>query len=396
MHLDLPGSKSLTQRALLCAALARGESRIEAASDCEDAVLFAEALEALGFSVSRRGRDLRVRGAGGAVPARKASLWLGSSGAGLRFLIPLLASRPGRYVLAGTPRLLERLQGDALAFASSWGARIRLGRCRAEIRGAPFAGGRLSVPAGRTSQLASGLLMAAPTFPRGADLALAGRPVSRDYLRMTASVMRRFGARVRTAPGGRLVVASRVYRAARFRVEPDASADAFWAAAEALTGRRIDRPAIPAASLQGDLRFRAILRRMRSGDGDLRGGRFDLRDAPDLVPPLAAVAAFAGSATEITGISHLAGKESDRIASVAGELRRLGVPVRAGGGSLRIGPGSPRGSVRVADARGDHRIAMMLGVISLRLERPLRIRGKACVAKSFPRFFEEAARLSGG
>lgn len=403
-----PGSKSITNRALICAALAEGESELTGALDSEDTQVMAAALNRLGIAVDRpTGSDvLRVSGCGGRIPATSAELDLANSGTSIRFLTAVCCLGSGTFRLDGVPRMRERPIEDLLATLRQLGAdaRSELGNgCPPVIvqaRGLP--GGTAEIAGTISSQFLSGVLMAAPLSREGVNLHVAGDLVSKPYVDMTIAVMRSFGVSVScqdyrtfTIPaGGR-------YRAARYAVEPDASAAGYFFAAAAVTGGRVTVEGLSRRSLQGDVAFCDCLERMGCrvafGEdsitvqgGPLRGIDVDMNAISDTAQTLAVTALFAEGPTTIRGIGHIRHKETDRIRALAVELRKLGADVEETEDGLVIRPRSLRPAV--IETYRDHRMAMSFAIAGLRLPGVV-ILDPGCTAKTYPRFFQDLERL---
>jgi len=439
----LPGSKSITNRALLAAALAQGSSFLENALICDDSTYMAEALLKLGVVVARdeHSAHFRVKGAGGPFPVLEAEVFLGNAGTATRFLTAALCLPGGRYVVDGDARMRERPLGDLVRALRELGADIdaptgcppvHIGRSATAPSRRGLDGGSATVPGRISSQFISAVLLAAPYARRDVEVLLDGACVSRPYIDVTLHVMRRFGASVRIDEGrsdGRTafqVWAGRGYRspverfgrdrgppgapggrgpAARegvFRIEGDASTASYFLAAAAITGGSVRVEGIGKESIQGDARFADVLAQMgchvkKDSDatglagGPLKGIDVDCGDMPDIVPTLAAVGLFARGKTRIRNVAHLRFKESDRIASVAAELRRLGGKVRDLPDGLEVEESKLHPAA--IDTRGDHRIAMAAAVVGLRVPGVV-VRNPGVVAKSYPGFFE-ALRATG-
>jgi len=407
---SLPGSKSLTHRALIAAALARGESVLCGALDCEDTRLTAGALALMGAGIRWEGASVRVKGTGGRIrPAGGAATCrLGNSGTSFRLLLSVAALGRGAFTFSGTPRMAERPVGELAEALQRMGARIsftgRPGYPPLVFDARGLSGGTVSMKAETSSQHLSSLLLASPYAARDTRIRLRGHAVSRPYVDLTLRVMKDFGVPVeRDGTRGFHIPAGRPYRPTRYNVEGDASsASYFWAAAAVTGGRAVTRNLRPFHSDQGDMRFLEILERMGcrvqrhpdrveiAGAG-LRGVTADMGDLPDMVPTLAAVALFARGPTVIRNAAHLRYKESDRLDAVAGEWRRIGGRVDMRDDGLVVhGGGGLRGAE--VDPRGDHRIAMSLAVAGLRVPG-IRVQGSECVAKSFPDFWDLWERL---
>lgn len=408
----LPGSKSLTNRALLVAALAKGESRIDGLLLAEDTELMLDALRALGISV-RLDRDVPgalVRGGGGHWPNGEADLFCGNAGTVLRFLAAACCIGHGDYRLDGVARLRERPIGELVNALCDLGARIgyegREGCCPLTISGRGLRGGVVRFERLPSSQFVSAVLMAAPYAASDVLLdAGAGLP-SEPYVVMTLRVMEAFGVSVVADGNRRFVVPARqTYMATRYQVEPDASAASYFFAAAALTGGRITVENLGRRSCQGDLGFVSVLERMGcrieqnetsttvwgSPGGKLRGVEVDLNAMPDVAPTLAVLAAFANGPTHIRNVASLRVKETDRLAALAVELGRLGIQTQVDDDGIEIRPGpGPRGAL--IETYGDHRIAMSFALAGLRV-KGVAIGNPDCVTKTFPGFFEQWAGL---
>ena len=390
----VPGSKSITNRALLLAGVAAGRSRLGHPLIADDTEVMAGALRALGASVLLDGDGAwHVDGLGGP-PRGDAQVWCGMAGTVGRFLVPMLASGSGTFVVDADPQLRRRPLGPVLAALSGQGARIEGDAFPLRIAADGLEGGEIAVDASVSSQFLSGLLMAAP-FARRASALSFGPLVSRPYLELTLDAMRAFGVEPTPAPGRISVERSR-YRAAELEIEPDASTASYFLAAAALTGTRVRLPGLDLSrTRQGDIELVGFLARMGcevsesgtlelSGPPRLAGIDVDMGNSSDVFMTLACVAPFADRPTTIEGIGHARVKESDRIAATAENLRRLGIAVDEGADHLRIHPGEPR-SARLP-TYDDHRIAMAFSLIGTHV--PVELEDPAVVAKTCPPFFE--------
>ena len=402
---ELPGSKSLTNRALLITALAGGESRLEGALDSDDTRRMLESLGRLGFDAGREGDAIRVVGRGGAIPAREAELFGGNAGTAVRFLTSLVALGHGRYRIDGDERMRERPIQDLLDALASLGVRARSERgngCPPVVVEADgLEGGDVEVAGGTSSQYASSILMVAPCARRDVRLRVTGELVNAPFVDMTVGLMRRFGVEVARDGGVFHVPSGGPYHARTFAIEPDATAASYFLAAAALVGGTITVRRLGRDSLQGDLAFTDVLAAM-GADVDfgpdsvtvrgrtLRGVDRDFRGISDTFLTAAALAPFASSPTVIRGIGHTRHQETDRVAAVARELRRLGVRVEESADALEIHPSPVHGGE--IETYDDHRVAMSFSLVGLRVPG-VRIRNPGCVAKTFPDFFERWARL---
>lgn len=404
-----PGSKSITNRALVCAALAEGESALLDALDSEDTRVMIEALRVLGIPVVHdlQARSIHLTGCRGHLPSQEANLYTANSGTTLRFLTAMVALGHGQYRLDGSPRMRERPVQDLIAALRPLGAEAV---CELDnacppvvVHAAGLTGGRTSIAGDISSQFLSGLLMASPYAAEPVELVVSGPLVSKPYIEMTLSVMRAFGARVDVQGLERfLIPAGQVYQGRRYEVEPDASAASYFFAAAAVTGGQVTVEGLGRGSLQGDVAFCDCLAQMgcdvRYGDREitvvgkpLHGITVDMNPISDTVQTLAAVALFADGPTTITGVAHIRHKETDRLAAVATELRKLGADVEEQTDGLRIAPRRRQGAE--IDTYDDHRMAMSMAIIGL-VQPGIVIRDPKCTAKTYPEFFEDLARLS--
>jgi 3-phosphoshikimate 1-carboxyvinyltransferase len=402
-EVGVPGSKSVTNRALLVAALADGVSTIKNPLFSDDPYYLMESLARLGFDIEadQGAGEVRVTGLAGGIPRGNVGVFVGNAGTVARFLPPALALGPGPYTVDGVPRMRERPIRDLVDAMRELGAAVDYaeedGRFPIVVGGG-LAGGRTVVRGGGSSQFVSGLLMAAPYADGPVVLDVEGRE-SWPYVGITLDVMRQFGVEV-DAPDGfaRLAVGRGPYRAGPLEVEPDASAASYFFALAAVTGGRVRVPGLGSGSSQGDLRFAGVLERMGCevdlgkdhfevrGPGRLRGVEVDMGAFSDTMMTLAAIAPFASSPTTITNVGHTRHQETDRISAVTTELSRLGVEVEERPEGLRVSPGPLRPAV--VRTYGDHRMAMAFAVTGLAARRPtITIADPGCVTKTFPGYF---------
>ena len=407
-----PGSKSITNRCLLMAALADGESRLERALESEDTVIFGECLRRLGISVDEDPAKgvIGVRGQGGRVSDRGAELFVGNAGTAARFITALLLFGRGEYALDGVAAMRKRPMRDLLVALEGLGARLAWGAAPYHfpftMRGAgALAGGTIEISAAKTSQHTTGLLLVAPYAKGDVTVRLTGEVVSQPYLDMTCRLMTEWGARVERPDAATYVVrAGSPYVARTHVVEPDASSASYLFAAAAAVGGRVRVRHLSGSSAQGDVRFVDVLGLMgcevEKGDdfievrrsGPLRGVEVDMNDISDTAPTLAALAPLAEGPVVIRNVEHMRWKETDRVAAVANELRRLGAGVEEMRDGLVIRPGPLQPAV--IETYGDHRIAMAFAITGLRSPGVV-IRDPGCVAKTFPTFFDELFKITG-
>lgn len=387
--LAVPGSKSVTQRALVLAALADGPSELRGALDCDDSRHLRAGLRALGVSIED-GDPACWRVSPGPLRDPGRVLACGNAGTTLRFLSALALLLDAPLGLDGDEALRRRPLGDladalaALGLAAAWGGRP--GCPPVTLRRVGPTGDEVVVGAETSSQFASALLLVAARLPRGLVVRPAGPVVSRPYLALTVECLRAFGVAVEERGGGWRVEPGGP-RGRSFAVEGDWSSAAFLLAAARIAGRAVHLGNLRADSAQGDRAIVELLARLDEPPPRF----FDLCDCPDLLPPLAAAAAFAPGPTTIAGVAHARVKESDRPAVLAEGFRRAGIGVVELPDGLRIEPGGePRAAT--LEPRGDHRMAMAFGLLGLR-HPGLRVAEPDCVSKSFPGFWQELERL---
>lgn len=405
-----PGSKSITNRALICAALAEGKSELVGALDSDDTRVMIAGLRALGISISvdEIGETICVTGCGGFLPAQKANLFVGNSGTTIRFLTAAVTLGHGEYRLDGIQRMRERPIGDLAAALNQLGAKViceGVGDCppvRVVAQGLP--GGVATVRGNISSQFLSGLLMAAPCAEQEVTLCVEGTLVSVPYVAMTLQVMKSFGVTAQASPDySKIQISSPCdYQSCRYAIEPDASAASYFWAMAAITGGKVTVRGLNSESLQGDIGFVDCLRQMgcqvlyQADSITVRGGPLvgidvDMNAISDTVQTLAVVALFAEGTTRIRNVGHIRHKETDRIAALATELRKLGAEVQESADGLEITPGKvPPATI---DTYNDHRMAMSFAIAGIK-SRGIVIRDPGCTAKTYPEFFSALARLT--
>jgi len=411
LELSPPGSKSLSNRALLLAALAEGSTTLTGLLEADDTRHMRACLTALGVSLrdapdgalTVEGHAGRLRSPAGSIP----TLFVGTAGTVARLLGAALAASPVHVVLDGTPRMRERPMAQLLDALTVQGARI-------SPRGAPgflpvevgpagpaLRGGTIVLTRPDSSQIVSGVVVAATLAAAPTRIELPEGTPARPYVDMTLAVIEAFGGVAAWEDDRTLVVEPVPLRGRAYTIEPDASAASYPLGLAALYGSRCRIPALGRASLQGDVRFAEILGRMGAqveqtehettvqGRGPLRGGDFDLTDMPDMTLTLAALAAHAQGPTRIRGVGILRHHESDRLAAMATELRKLGADVGEHPDGLSIEPPSdgPRRGVEV-DTYDDHRMAMALSLVG-----DVIVRDPGCVAKTWPEYFSVLHKL---
>lgn len=405
----VPGSKSISNRALLVAGLARGESRLDGVLDSDDIQVMAAALRALGAEVTQQGARWHVRGVDGRPQLPGEPLFVRASGTAARFLTALVALVPGEVVVDGVARIRERPVGELVEALRGLGVQVVAegeGGCPpVRCRGGAAFGGEVVIDAHRTSQYVSALLLVAPYAQRKLVLHLRdGVLASRPYVDVTLQLMRAFGAQAGFCDERTLEVSpGHTYVGRDYAIEPDASTAAYFFAAAAIAGGSVRVEGLSADSSQADIAFIELLARMgcevvrSSGGVEVRGPQHPLRAIdvdmnamPDAVLAAAVTALFADGTTHIRNVGHLRIKESDRLAALETELRKLGANARATADALSITPGTLRGAeITTYD---DHRVAMAFALAGLRIPG-VRILDPSCVSKSWPQYFEVFSAL---
>jgi 3-phosphoshikimate 1-carboxyvinyltransferase len=407
----VPGSKSITNRALVCAALADGDSVLTEVLEADDTIAMVEGLRALGVEVQADwpATTLRVRGCAGRPPAELALVDARLSGTTARFLLPVAALGVGTTRIDGALGLRARPMGHAVEALRALGATVREvgepGHLPLEVSEGPLPGGAVALPGDASSQFLSGLLLAAPAMRTGLQVALTTELVSRPYVDLTLAVMAAFGVPVAQPDDRTWAIEASAYHGATYAVEPDASAASYPFAAAAVLGGRVTVPGLGVGSLQGDLAFVDLLERMGAqvdrsagattvtGTGHLRGIEADLSQHSDIAQTLAVVAAFAESPSRFTGIGFIRGKETDRVGNVVAELRRAGIDAEEEPDGYVVRPGQPKAAT--IETYHDHRMAMAFALLGLRAEG-IRIADPGCVAKTYPGYWAMLEGLRGG
>lgn len=410
---NLPGSKSLSNRILLLSALAEGETHISRLLVSDDTQVMLDALITLGVECEQLGDGAyRVVGVGGRFPIREASLFLGNAGTAFRSLTAVLALSNGHYCVSGTSRMHERPIGDLVDALRQLGARISyegvagfppLGISPPELQD----GARVTVRGNVSSQFLTGLLLAAPLTQRTLCIHVDGQLISQPYVDITLNLMRRFGVTVRAQglQSFNVSAGSRYHSLGAIEVEGDASSASYFLAAGAIAGGPVRVEGVGRLSIQGDVRFAEILAQMgavieyedhaitaSSGGDELRGIDADFNHIPDAAMTVAVMALFARGETVLRNIGSWRIKETDRIAAMATELRKVGAQVEAGEDYLRITP-PDRCVAATIDTYDDHRMAMCFSLVAL-AGVPIRINDAQCVNKTFPQYFDVFASIT--
>ena len=411
----VPGSKSLTNRALLIAALTNGTTRLTNALFSDDSQYFAQALQTLGFDVrlDQANHTMAVTGSGGKIPAQKAALFIGNAGTAARFLSAFLTLGHGEYVLDGDARMRERPIGNLVDALTQLGA--KLGPANPDnwsqitdysnicppikiiANGLP--GGKTRIAGDISSQFLSALLMVSPSAQSRIEIELTTDLNSKPYVDMTIAVMKDFGVEIERSDSSQFVIHPASYLPiTSYPIESDASAASYFFAAPAICGGTVRVENISRNSKQGDIAFLDILQRMGcaiteeknsievTGATELQGIDVDMRDIPDTAQTLAAIAPFASSPTRIRGIASARVKETDRVSATCNELQNLGVQVEEHQDGMTIHP-CQAFKPAILQTYNDHRMAMSFALIGLRFDG-VTLENPSCVSKTFPDYFE--------
>jgi 3-phosphoshikimate 1-carboxyvinyltransferase len=421
----LPGSKSISNRVLLLAALSAGDTEIHDLLDSDDTRVMLDSLRRLGLQLAdEAGQPLRIRGCAGALPVREAELFLGNAGTAFRPLTAALALAGGHYRLSGVPRMHERPIGDLVDALNALGCDIRytgnagfppleIFPASTHLLDATTALPAIRVRGDVSSQFLTALLLALPLLGRAVTIDVLGELISKPYIEITLNLLQRFGVPVEREGWQRFHLPSGCqYRSPGvLHVEGDASSASYFLAAGAVGGGPVRVEGVGRDSIQGDVRFVESLQAMGAQismgpnwiearapeparGGKLRAFDADFNHIPDAAMTLAVLALFADGPCTLRNIASWRVKETDRIAAMATELRKLGATVEEGSDFLRITP--PHASRltphAIIDTYDDHRMAMCFSLVSL-AGVPLRINDPQCVAKTFPEYFDEFAKV---
>ncbi len=406
-EIAVPGSKSVTNRALLLAGFAGGPSRLVGILKSDDAYWAVAALKTLGIDVEVSGDTAVV--AGGGPRVREATLQVGSAGTLARFLSAMLALTPGRWRIEASPQMQRRPIQPLLEALESLGATIHAlktpGRFPLLIEGRKLPGGEVRISGATSSQFVSALLMAAPLAQTPIEVIVEGGIVQADYVRITLETLAAFGIRAQASPDlTRITVFPGAYPGRDLALEADASSAAYFFALAAASGGRIRVTNLGQNTLQPDLEFVEVLGRMgarvtktpdwvevQGPPQPLKGGfTVSLRAMSDQTPTLAVLATFADAPIRISEVAHVRHHESDRIAVMAAELQKAGIKVLEHADGLTVEPGRPKPTL--LDSHDDHRVAMSLALLALRAPG-LAIRQPGTVSKTFPDYFGYLERL---
>lgn len=397
----VPGSKSLTHRAFIVAALANGKSHLENILYAEDTMHTVSALKQMGVEIEINGKTATIIGRAGKFSAPKKEIYLGNSGTSMRLLTAICALGQGRFVLTGDSRMKQRPIGDlldALALLGVSAYSIDKNGCPpVAIEAMGIMGGNTRIETSISSQFLSGLLLAAPYAKNDVTIEVIGHLPSKPYVDLTLKIVEDFGVKVHYEDYKYFFIPSgQLYKARDYTIEGDLSSASYFFAAAAILGGKVTVSPINIDSKQPDIGFLGILKEMgckimaKRGEvtvigGDLRGICVDMNAMPDLVPTLAVVASFAKGETIIKNVAHLRAKECDRLSAIAKELAKMDIKIDEREDSLIIKGGSPKGVI--IETYNDHRIAMGFAIAGLKVPG-IKIINPACVNKSFPEFWD--------
>lgn len=427
----VPGSKSLTNRALLIAALANGTTKLSNALFSDDSKYFAQALQTLGFDVQldEANHEMIVKGLGGKIPAKQAELFIGNAGTAARFLSAFLTLGNGEYILDGDARMRERPIGDLVDSLTQLGANIQPSAFSLQPSVCPpikiisngLSGGKTKVAGDISSQFLSALLMVAPYAKSPIEIELTTELNSKPYVDMTIEIMKDFGVKIQRHDYQNFKIPLTTYQIpvsslqspilqssnspeSTYPIESDASAASYFFAAPAICGGSVTVENISRKSLQGDIGFLDVLTQMGCTvkesnnsitvhrQSSIVGVDIDMRDIPDTAQTLAAIAPFANSPTRIRGIASARVKETDRVSATCTELKRLGVQVDEHQDGMTIYP-TFNLQPAIIQTYNDHRMAMAFSLIGLRFDG-VTIENPNCVSKTFPNYFEVLGELN--
>lgn len=408
---EVPGSKSIANRALVCAALADGESVLTRVPDGDDTEAMLHCLRLLGLAVERAGTTVTIAGGRGRLLPGPLTLPTRLAGTTSRFLTALAALGPGPYTIDGEPPLRRRPMAPLHGALADLGVRVtalETSGCLPVTVAGPVAvdAAEIAIAGDVSSQYLTALMLIAPYLRNGVRIRLTTALVSRPYVEMTAAVMAAFGVPDVVVADDEIRVPAGAYVARQFDIEPDASSASYPLAAAAVCGGWVRIPGLVAGSLQGDAEFASVLAAMGCEvvrdahgtevrrSGRLHGIDIDMADISDLVPTMAAIAPYADSPVEVHGVGFIRAKESDRLGDLCAELRRAGVDATELQDGLVVQPGTPH-AARLG-THHDHRLAMAFAVLGLGLtgEESIEVENPGVVSKSWPHFWSSLEALA--
>ncbi len=407
-EITIPGSKSLTNRAIVIASLSGGTSKINNVSNSFDSQIIIKAMKKLGVKIMTNKNELLIMGNRGVFSKFNGKINVGNAGTVARFLTALCCVIPGKIIIDGSERIRERPIKELVEALKNIGAKTKYldspGFLPLEINGNSILGGEVSIDGSISSQFISALMMIAPVLDKGLIINITGRKISSSYIDLTIELMKKFGVKVEKIKNNKYVIKKQSYKKANYVVEGDLSGASYFFAAAAITGKAIKIKNINPKSIQGDKFFPYLLEKMGCrikknikensieavGAKKLRGITVDMENMPDTAQTLAVVAAFAKGKTKITGLSTLKVKETNRLLALKNELNRMGIKSDITDDSITIEGGNPRKAT--IETYGDHRMAMAFAVAKLKVPE-LIIRNPEVVEKSFPDFWDKFRSL---
>lgn len=403
---EIPGSKSITNRALLIAALSQGPVRLHNVLFSDDSKYFVDCLINLGFQVAigEAEKIIAVQGQGGEIPKQQASIYVGSAGTAARFITAMLALSTGEYLVEASAQMMARPMKPLLDALVEQGASFEYLKnpyfLPFKLRSAGLKGGRVEMSAGQSSQFLSALLLAGCYSRDDLEIVLDGPPVAKPYVDMTLKMMKDFGVTALNDSYQRFTVPhGQIYHGHEYRIEPDVSNAGYFLAMAVLTGGEALVKDVKLSSLQGDIQFVKVLQQLGSTveereeglyikgpkDGKFPGIDVDMSLIPDQTMTLAAMAPFAASPVNIRNVSFIKFHESNRIQAIINELARVGIGCRETETGLIIYPGMPRAAE--IETYDDHRMAMAFSLIGLKTPG-VRIKNPGCTGKTFAGYFD--------
>jgi 3-phosphoshikimate 1-carboxyvinyltransferase len=402
--IDVPTSKSLTNRALIAAALASDVSKIINPSLADDCRLMIKALRKFGIIIEEHRNYLIVHGSGGKLTPPETEIYVGNAGTTMRFLTGLAAITGGTICLVGNERMNRRPLDELLTALDQMGVKYESerGYPPLTVHGRKLKGGAIKIDGTKSSQFVSSILLVAPYADSDVTLELADRGVSRPYIDLTLYVMHKFGVEVSESGNSFYISTARKYISNEYIIEADASSASYFFGAAAITGGSVLIRHISLRSKQGDIKFLDIIQQMgckattvnegiKVTGGNLSAISVDMNEMPDMVPTLAVIALFAEGKTSIKNVKHLRYKESDRLTALATELRKLGAEVTEYDDGIDILPKEKYIGAEI-ETYDDHRIAMSFAIAGLKISG-IKIQNPGCVKKSFPNFWDEFEKL---
>jgi len=406
--IEVPGSKSITNRALLLASMAKGKSVLTNVLFSDDSRSFMDCLIALGYNIKIDENAKTVELCGG-IPKEKATINVRSAGTSARFITAMLASYKGEYIIESSEQMKLRPMKPLMDTLISLGCTVEYienkGFLPYKIYGGNLTGGEVTVESEQSSQFTSALLMTGCLHKNDLVIRTAGKETAKSYIDITIKMMEQFGVHVNKPDKGIYTVASgQEYNSRTYKIEPDVSSACYFYSAAALTGGSVLVKDVYLSSMQGDIKFLDILKKLgcafhETNEGILLKGPerkiyegidVDMNDCSDQAITLAALAPFASSPTTIRNIGHIKYQESNRIHAVLIELTKMGIQCEEISDGIKIYPGTPKPSV--IETYDDHRMAMAFSLIGLRV-KGIRIANPSCVSKTFKNYFETIANL---